>query len=147
MKKLVLVLVVLLLITVVGAGCGKTTKPIPRSIILNGDWTVKKPPRSPIPKGFPKNYTPPSPVYMLKFSTNDGNNVFALTMPDQTSQNTNNSSQAISVNSHGMYILSGNIIQLIPTGKNYVFELGKNKEDDKILGDGFVWTRTNQGNN
>ena len=124
MKKIALLLAVLLLITAVG--CGKTTKLKPRSVDITGDWTVKNPPKPDI-KGLPKGYVPPTPTYMLSFSTSDSENRFALSLADKTSQ--------------GTYIISGTTIQLIPAGKNYVLELGATKKDDKILGDGLVWTR------
>jgi hypothetical protein len=142
MRKL-LVAVPLIVLLVFLTGCGKTVKPKARPIDITGDWTVKNPPKPPVPKGMPKGYVPPTPTYRLTFSANDGQDQFSLTMPDQTSQGTNSDSQNNTFNAQGTYILSGATIQLIPTGKNFVFEFGKTKKDDQIQGDGFVWTRGN----
>lgn len=132
MRKLLMTIsLIVLLLSLVG--CGKTTKPKPRSVDITGNWTVKNPPKPPIPKGFPKGYVPPTPTYMLTFSSGDVENRFALSFADKTSQ--------------GTYILSGTTIQLIPAGKNYVFEFGKTKKEDRIRGDGFIWTRVGAGNN
>ena len=132
MRKL-LVIVPLIVLIVFLTGCGKTTKPKPRSVDITGNWTVKNPPKPPVPKGFPKDYKPPTPTYMLTFSTGDGGNMFS--MVEDT------------INMQGTFILSGATIQLVPTGKNFVFIFGKTKEEDKILGDGLVWIREGTGTN
>jgi hypothetical protein len=142
MKKL-LIIIPLIVLLVFLTGCGKTVKPKARPIDVTGNWTVKNPPKPPIPKGMPKGYVPPTPTYILTFSTSDGQNQFALAMPDQTPQGTNSNPQNNTINTQGTYILSGATIQLVPAGKNFVFEFGKTEKDDQIQGDGFVWTRSN----
>jgi hypothetical protein len=131
MRKL-LIIVPLIVLLVFMTGCGKTVKPKPRPINITGNWTVKNPPKPPVPKGMPKGYVPPPPTYLLTFSTNDTSDTFS--MVEDT------------VNLQGTYILSGATIQLIPTGKNFEFDFGKTKKDDQIQGDGFVWTRVGTNN-
>ena len=131
MRKL-LVIVPLIVLIVFLTGCGKTAKPASRSVDVIGSWTVKNPPK-PSTKGFPQGYVPPTPTYVLTFTSDNGEDKFVLVRGDESSD--------------GTYILSGATIQLIPSGVNFMFEFGKTKEEDKILGDGLVWVREGTGTN
>ena len=131
MRKL-LVAVPLIVLLVFLTGCGKTTKPKSRPVDVVGNWTVLNPPK-PSTEGLPKGYVPTSANYNLSFTSNNGENKFVLVAGDKSLD--------------GTYILSGATIQLIPSGRNFVFEFGKTKEKDKIQGDGLVWTRVGSGNN
>ena len=118
------------LITVIGCGGKEVTEKSSRKIDLPaqiiGNWIVKNPPKSDIDNstsegGPPSTSTSP---YNLTF-TSEGS--FTLNLSGKSHQ--------------GTFIISGTTIQLIPTGKNYRFELGDTEEEDKIIGDRLVWTR------
>lgn len=129
-KRTILIATICLLTIVFMAGCGQPPKPrrvdLPAQII--GNWTVKDPPKVPVDPKMPKGYTPPEPTYNLTF-VSEG--TFNLTMNNTTL--------------NGTFIISGATIQLIPTGKNYRFEIGAKEKDDRIAGDGLVWTRVTKG--
>lgn len=97
---------------------------LPNQII--GNWTVKNPPKSPRDPKMPKEYVPPLPQYNLTFSPGPDNS-FALNLNGNSIQ--------------GTYVVSGNIIQLIPQGRNYRFEVGATAKDDEIIGDNMIWSR------
>jgi len=98
---------------------------LPNQII--GNWTVKNPPKPPRDPKMPKEYVPPLPQYNLTFSSGPDNN-FSLDLNGTQIQ--------------GTYVVSGNIIQLIPQGRNYRFEVGAMAKDDEIIGDNnMIWSR------
>ena len=129
--KAIILLSVSVMLVITAIGCGeKATKKNTRKIDLPaqiiGDWIVKDPPKSDTDDSTPKGNVPISSAspYNLTF-TSEGN--FTLNLSGKSHQ--------------GTFIISGTTIQLIPTGKNYRFELGDTEEEDIIIGDRLVWTR------
>lgn len=92
-------------------------EPVSRDIELEGNWSVKS-------AGDESVGAAPAPSYNLTLNP-DGS--FALNFNG--------------LNSRGTYVLSGTTIQLTPTGKNYRFEFGPTRKEDRIIGDEMIWTR------
>jgi hypothetical protein len=112
---------------VVYGGTKKPAKPRKLSLpaLMIGNWMVKNPPKPAVDPKMPKGYVPPPPNYNLTFTV-EGN--FSMNLDGKSFQ--------------GTYIISGTTIQLIPTGKNYVFEMGPTEKEDRIIGEeNLMWVR------
>jgi hypothetical protein len=127
MKKAMIVPIISIIIAVASVGC--ITKPsVSRKVNLPmdiyGNWIAENPPETGVEPGMPEDYIPPEPVYILTFTPEE---TFALNLDGQLA--------------HGQYIISGTTIQLVPSGKNYIFEVGAKEKDDRIVGDNLVWVK------
>jgi len=129
MKKLnAIAILLIVMVCLVGCGSSKPAKlrkiELPAQII--GNWIVKDPPKT--DTDTTPNNTPTPPSYILSFTPDE---TFTLNLDGKSFQ--------------GTYIISGTTIQLIPTGKNYRFEVGATEKEDKVIGDKLTWARaTNQ---